>query len=170
MAAWMWHKFSTWFWDPYVWLPPNYYWEDLVPNEKVNYANWSDLWTYPIIMALLAIPLRFLILNNLVYSFIAQAVGLRDIKARPVVPNETLEHLFLRYKAKPPDSEISHCAGKLGWSERKVERWIRQRTAMTRINKFTKFMECAWQCTYYTFIFVYGLYIMCGKPWLWDIR
>ncbi|XP_069185623.1 ceramide synthase 6 [Procambarus clarkii] len=120
-------------------------------------------------MALLAIPLRFLVLNKLVYSVLAQAVGLRDVKARAVVPNETLEHLFSRYKAKPPDSEISHCAGKLGWSERKVERWIRQRTSMTRINKFTKFMECSWQCTYYTFIFLYGLYVMCGKPWLWDI-
>lgn len=170
MAAWMWHKFSTWFWDPLVWLPPNYSWEDLVPNEKVRYANWSDLWTYPIIMAFLAIALRFLVLNKVLYCHIAQAVGLRDIKPRPVVPNETLEQLFSRYKAKLPDSEISQCAGNLGWSERKVERWIRQRTALTRINKFTKFMECAWQCTYYTFIFVYGLYVMSGKPWLWDIR
>ncbi|XP_071517911.1 ceramide synthase 6 isoform X7 [Panulirus ornatus] len=170
MAAWMWHKFSTWFWDPLVWLPPNYSWEDLVPNEKVRYANWSDLWTYPIFMAFIAIALRFLVLNKVLYCHIAQAVGLRDIKPRPVVPNETLEQLFSRYKAKLPDSEISQCAGNLGWSERKVERWIRQRTAMTRINKFTKFMECAWQCTHYTFIFVYGLYVMSGKPWLWDIR
>ncbi|KAG7157369.1 ceramide synthase 6-like [Homarus americanus] len=169
MAAWMWNKFSTWFWDPYVWLPPNYNWEDLVPNEKVRYANWSDLWTYPIVMALIAIPLRFLVLNNLVYCYIAQAVGLRNVRHRPVVPNETLEQLFSRYKAKLPDCEISRCASVLGWSQRKVERWIRQRTAMTRITKFTKFMECAWQCTYYTFIFIYGLYVMFGKSWMWDI-
>lgn len=170
MAAWMWHKFSSWFWNPDVWLPPNYNWEDLVPNEKIRYANWSDLWTYPIFMAFLAIGLRFLVLNKVVYRHIAFAVGLRDVKPRPVVPNETLEQLFLRSKKQPPENEIIQCAKKLSWTERKVERWLRQRQAMTRVNKFTKFMECAWQCTYYTFIFFYGLYVMSDKSWLWDIR
>lgn len=170
MAAWMWHKFSSWFWNPDVWLPPNYSWEDLVPNEKIRYANWSDLWTYPIFMAFLAIGLRFLVLNKLVYRHIALAVGLRDVKPRPVVPNETLEQLFLRSKKQPPENEICQCAKQLQWTERKVERWLRQRQAMTRVNKFTKFMECAWQCTYYTFIFFYGLYVMSDKSWLWDIR
>ena len=170
MAAWMWRSFSSWFWNRRVWLPPNYSWEDLVPNEKVHYANWSDLWTYPIVMAFIAIALRFLVLNKLVYSRIAIAVGLRDVKPRSVEPNEVLEQLFIRYKAKVPDGEVSASASLLGWSERQVERWLRLRTAHTRINKFTKFMECAWQCTYYTFIFVYGLWVMSGKPWLWDIR
>ncbi|XP_063591038.1 ceramide synthase 6-like isoform X2 [Penaeus indicus] len=170
MAAWMWHKFSSWFWNPDVWLPPNYNWEDLVPNDKIRYANWSDLWTYPIFMAFLAIGLRFLVLNKFVYRHIAQAVGLRDVKPRPVVPNETLEQLFLRSKKQPPENEIFQCAKQLQWTERKVERWLRQRQAMTRVNKFTKFMECAWQCTYYTFIFFYGLYVMSDKSWLWDIR
>lgn len=170
MTASVWHKFSLWFWNPRVWLPPNYEWENLVPNEKVQFAVWTDVWTYPLLMALVAIPLRFLILNKLVYSRLALAVGLKDVKARPVVPNETLEQLFLRHKANPPESLVRACSEKLGWSERKVERWIRQRTAMTRINKFTKFMECAWQCNYYTFIFIFGLYVMSGKPWMWDIR
>ena len=169
MAAWAWHTFSAWFWNPSVWLPPNYDWKDLVPNEKVRYANWGDLWTYPIVMALLGIPLRFLVLNKLVYNRIALAVGLKDIKPRPAAPNETLEELFTRHKSKPPSSEITKSAATLGWTERKVERWLRQRTAMTHISKFTKFMECAWQCTYYTFIFVFGLYVMWGKPWFWDI-
>ncbi|XP_064103365.1 ceramide synthase 6-like [Macrobrachium nipponense] len=159
MAAWVWHSFSAWFWNPSVWLPPNYDWKDLVPNEKVRYANWADLWTYPIVMALLAIPLRFLVLNKLVYNKIALAVGLRNIKPRPAVPNEILESLFFQYKSNPPEEEIRRCAGKLDWSVRKVERWLRQRTAMNHISKFTKFMECSWQCTYYTFIFVYGLII-----------
>jgi len=33
-----------WFWNPEVWLPPNVTWEDMVPNDNVQYANFEDLY------------------------------------------------------------------------------------------------------------------------------
>ena len=165
-----WQRFSAWFWNPDIWLPPNVTWAELVPNDEVNYANWNDLWTYPIFMAFCGIFLRFIILDKLFYGPLAAYGGLKDVKPRPVEPNPIIEELYYQYKNKPPENELTLCAQKLDWTRRRVERWLRLRAAMGRVNKFTKFKECAWQFTYYTFIFFYGLYVMSSKPWLWDIN
>lgn len=37
------HKINTWFWNDYVWLPPNVTWNDISDTSTVNYAQFSDL-------------------------------------------------------------------------------------------------------------------------------
>ncbi|MCL4131119.1 UNVERIFIED_CONTAM: hypothetical protein GTU68_064852 [Idotea baltica] len=166
----LWRQFSNWFWNPYVWLPKGFSWKDFVSNEKITYPQWIDLWTYPFFMAFLAIGIRFLILNKLLFRPIATYFGIKDIKARPVVPNSTLEELFRSHKIKAPNEAIIACAKKLDWSQRKVERWLRQRLLMNKVSKQTKFMECAWQFLYYSSMFTYGIYVMLQKPWLYDLN
>ena len=163
-------QFSEWFWNPDIWLPKDFAWQDYRNYTVTNYPVWEHLWTYPFAMAVLAMMLRFLILNKLVYRPIALLLGFKDFKPRPVTPNPLLESLFRRYKNKVPNEELIACSKKLDWSQRKVERWFRHRLVMTKVSKQVKFMECAWQLTYYTAIFSYGLYIMLDKPWLYDLK
>lgn len=165
----LWKSFSTWFWNPDVWTPQGYDWNDFAPNEKTQFTNWDDLWSYPFYMAAIATALRFLVLNPLLYAPIAKRCGFKDIKVRPVVPNKLLEKVFWKHKGRVPCDVICESAKVLEWTERKVERWLRQRRSMKRVSRHTKFMECSWQLTYYTFIFFFGLYVMWDKPWLWDI-
>lgn len=163
-------EIPEWFWSPHVWLPKGYTWDDFVSNEKISFPHWADLWTYPFIMAFIGIGLRCLILNKFVFGPIATYCGLKDIKVRPVIPIESLEALYKKYKIHPPKEATLAHAKKLDWSERMVERWLRQRFAMTKVSKHTKFMECAWQFLYYLSIFIYGVFIMLKKPWLYDVN
>lgn len=55
-----WHDFHTWFWNPDVWLPPGFEWEDMKKNERVKYAEFGDL-IYPIPLAFGLMLIRFII-------------------------------------------------------------------------------------------------------------
>lgn len=35
------------FWDPRFWLPPGEKWDDLSPTDELEYADYRDLYTYP---------------------------------------------------------------------------------------------------------------------------
>jgi len=55
-----WSSFQQWFWNPDVWLPPGFSWEDMKNNDKVKYAEFGDL-IYPIPLAIGLIILRFIV-------------------------------------------------------------------------------------------------------------
>lgn len=166
----MWKQFSEWFWNPYIWLPKGFGWEDFISDDKISFPQWKDLWTYPFIMAFIAIGLRFLILNKILFSPFANYLGVREVKPRPVTPNRILESLYKKYKNKPPNEALLACAKKVDWTSRMVERWLRHRVASTKVSKHKKFLECAWQFVYYLSMFVYGIYVMVKKPWLYDLN
>jgi len=48
---------GNWFWNPDIWLPPNVTWADLVPNEKIQYADHRDLY-YGLVWGILLIGVR----------------------------------------------------------------------------------------------------------------
>ena len=52
----------------------------------------------------------------------------------------------------------------VGWEERAVERWFRKRRNQYKAGGLKKFRESYWKFTYYTIIWLYGLYI------LYDVR
>uniref|UniRef100_A0A6A7FUM3 Ceramide synthase 6-like n=1 Tax=Hirondellea gigas TaxID=1518452 RepID=A0A6A7FUM3_9CRUS len=162
--------FSKWFWSENVWLPPNATWADRVPTIENQLPDFSHLWTYPLLIAAVMICLRFLILNPFVYGPLVVKLGIRNVKHRTVVPNTLLEMAYRNYKRDMPEDVIVNAAHDLGWSERKVERWLRARRAMNQINTYSKFIECAWQFTYYSSAFVFGVYVLYDKSWLYDIN
>lgn len=163
-------QLNDWFWNEEIWLPPNTTWADRVSTPTNQLPNYMDLWTYPFVLALIFIFIRYWVLNPFVFGPIAVHYGIKDVKPRNVIPNPTLEVLFRKYKRKVPEGILAKAARDLTWSERKVERWLRARSTMNRINTYTKFLECSWQLTYYTLAFIYGFYVLSDKIWLYDIR
>ncbi|XP_018006640.1 ceramide synthase 6-like [Hyalella azteca] len=161
---------SDWFWNEEIWLPPNTTWADRVSTPENQLPKFMDLWTYPFYIAASFIFLRYFILNPFVFSPIAVKVGIRNVKPKTVVPVPVLEKIFAKYRKNVPEKVILDVAEELQWSERKVERWLRARLAMNHINTHTKFIECAWQFTYYTFAFIFGVFCLHNKPWLYDIN
>ena len=163
-------SFSKWFWNEDIWLPPNTTWADRIATPENNLPNFMDLWTYPFVIAVVFIIIRYGILNPFVFSPTALYFGLKNVKPRNVIPNDVMETVFRKYKKKVPEEVIASSAKKLSWSERKVERWLRARAGMNRMNTHTKFTECAWQFVYYFFIFIYGAYVLFDEPWLYDVN
>ncbi|KAG7157368.1 ceramide synthase 6-like isoform X2 [Homarus americanus] len=162
--------FSKWFWSEDVWLPPGYTWESLTQDEQFTYPNFYDVWTYPFVIAALFIALRYLVLTPFVFSPIGLALGVKDIRSRPPPPSVTMEAIFHQYRSRAPEETVRKAADTLGWTERQVERWLRQRASSARTTDLGKFSNMAWETTYYTLYCVFGLVVLWDKPWLWDIR
>lgn len=60
-------------------------------------------------------------------------------------------------------------AKQLDMSEREVERWFRLRRLQDKPTTLVKFCENSFKFTFYTINFLFGIYILWDKEWLWDI-
>ncbi|XP_076033822.1 ceramide synthase 2-like [Oratosquilla oratoria] len=163
-------RFSEWFWNHHVWLPPGYTWEDLVPNDEVSYANPKDLRTYPFLLMVAFFVIRYLVFYPLVARPLARAMGLREQKPRHPEPLPELESLYSGSGTHPPEERVTSVAKDLGWTERQVERWLRRKWASNRVTKFEKYLENFWMLAYYTVYCVLGVVVLHDEKWLKDIR
>ncbi|KFM78045.1 Ceramide synthase 6, partial [Stegodyphus mimosarum] len=154
---------NTWFWNDYVWLPPNITWEHIKDTRTVNYAQFSDLY-YAFQVALALLVVRY-ILEQFVFSPIGCYLGLKP-KIPKKTDNKVLEKAFCE-NGKIGYKQVQGLAKQLDWSERRVERWIRRRISRGKVSTLSKFTESAWRFTFYLCAFCYGLYTLWDKPWLW---
>ncbi|KAK8746390.1 hypothetical protein OTU49_017384 [Cherax quadricarinatus] len=161
---------SAWFWSESVWLPPGYTWDLLVHAQHFNYPKFYDVWTYPFLIAGAFIFLRYFVLTPFMFTPLAAALGVKDTRIRPPPPNAHLEALFRQYRSHTPVEEVRKAAHTAGWTERQVERWLRQRAMSARTTDLGKFCGLAWEVLYYMVYCVFGPLVLWDKPWFWDIR
>lgn len=161
-------EINTWFWNDYVWLPPNITWDDISDTGTVNYAQFSDLHNaFKVALALLVV--RY-ILERYIFSPIGCYLGLKPKPEKKVHndivnENKVLEKAFCE-NGKIGYKQVQGLAKQLDWSERRVERWIRRRLSRGKPSTLSKFTESAWRFTFYLCAFCYGLYTLWDKPWL----
>ncbi|GBN05727.1 hypothetical protein AVEN_82647-1 [Araneus ventricosus] len=82
---------NTWFWNDYVWLPPNVTWEDLSNTGTVNYAQFSDLY-YAFKVALALLVVRYF-LEQFLFAPVGRYLGLKPRVVRET-DNVILEKAF----------------------------------------------------------------------------
>ncbi|XP_063220176.1 ceramide synthase 6-like [Bacillus rossius redtenbacheri] len=155
------------FWDPDIWLPPNVTWKDLEPNNEVAYADHRHL-LFPLPLAALLMLLR-VVMERFWFGPIGISLGIKNSKPKRAKPNEILEKAY-RGKGKIKHKQIVGLAKQLSWTERQVERWLRLRRSQDKPSPLVKFCETSWRWSYYTCSFVYGLFCLWDKSWLWDIN
>ncbi|GAB6030566.1 hypothetical protein CHUAL_007429 [Chamberlinius hualienensis] len=158
-------RFSEWFWNPDVWLPPNITWTDLKDTEDVKYAKFVDVY-YAFPMAVFFSILR-IALERFVYVPFGMTLGLKVSKPKKIPINELLETAF-KANGRIDYKQIQGLAKKLQWSDRQVERWFRLRKQTNKPNTLIKFAESSWRFSYYLGILVYGVVYLWDKPWLWE--
>uniref|UniRef100_A0A2P2I2I8 Ceramide synthase 6-like n=1 Tax=Hirondellea gigas TaxID=1518452 RepID=A0A2P2I2I8_9CRUS len=160
----------NWFWSPSVWIPPGYTWEDLAPREGHPYPNSSDLWVYPFIIAGSLLSLKYFILMPYVYAPIGKYFGVKNKHHKLPPVNLCLEKVYKKYKAEPPQDVMRSVTSEIGWNERQIQRWLRQRGASLQVTKLEKFCDCSWQLTYYILYCILGFVVHRDKSWLYDVR
>ena len=69
-----------------------------------------------------------------------------------------------------PQEEILRLSKQLQMTERRIERWLRQRALIGKPSQLDKFAETGWRWLYYTSIFIWGIKSLWSKTWLWNIR
>lgn len=163
-------EINKWFWNEDVWLPPNETWADRVSTIENQLPNYTDLWTYPFLIAFVLVIFRYVLFIPYGISPLAKKLGIEDSTPKAVTPNSLLERYYKIHSSKVPTEIVRSSAKKLDWSESKVESWLSSRVAMDSITPFTKFEENLWQFIYYICAFSFGSYILADKTWLYDIR
>ncbi|XP_049806568.1 ceramide synthase 6 isoform X1 [Schistocerca nitens] len=153
------------FWSASFWLPPNVKWSDIDPQK--GYANPRDL-LLPIPLAAIFLCVRY-ICERYWFAPVGITLGIKNTKRTKAVPNAKLEAAYAG-KKKLKHRELVALAKQLDWSERQVERWWRHRHAQDKPSTLVKFCESSWRWLYYTYSFIYGMYCLWDKPWLWDIN
>ncbi|XP_018023740.1 ceramide synthase 5-like [Hyalella azteca] len=155
----------TWF--EWFWLPEGLTWSDL---EKVEGSNYEvrDFIAHSFLTGVLMLIFR----NHIVLPSVLRPLGLRlGIRSKPYdapSPNPELEILFKINRARPPRLRIVETSKIIGWTERKVERWLRQKTLSTQMTTLEKFEECGWQCIFYSCFSIFGLYAVASKEFFWE--
>jgi len=157
------------FWAPSFWLPSNLTWSDL-NREGISYPNVYHI-GYSVCFSLVIVLIRILF-EKYIFMPIGIAKGLRVTKFN-IEQNPILEKAHLstgRSRNSLSHSKIQGLAKQLDWSERQVERWMRQRKQNDKPPALVKLTECGWRATYYLFAFIYGLVVLYNKPFFWDIN
>lgn len=168
-------EFGQWFWNDEFWLPPNVTWEVFNKNRdpNVQYASSSDLF-WPLPLALVIIVIRYLI-ENAVFRPLGRKLGVKEVRRKHPGTNDILEKAFQLIQASAKNSdfqqeEILRLSKQLQMTERRIERWLRQRALIGKPSQLDKFAETGWRWLYYTSIFVWGIKSLWSKTWLWNIR
>lgn len=168
-------KLQEWFWNDEFWLPPNVTWEVLDKNRdpNVQYASSSDL-LWPLPLALVIIVIRYFV-ENVIFRPLGRKLGVKEVRRKHPGTNDILEKAFqlIQTSAKNSDfqqEEIIRLSKQLQMTERRIERWLRQRALIGKPSQLDKFAETGWRWLYYTSIFLWGLKSLWSKTWLWNIR
>ena len=151
-------------WNPHFWFgKTNITWSDF---EDVN-TRTEELF-YPIPIAIILLVSRMMFVNN-VFDKFGHFMGLKQSSNKNSLPNEALEEVYKSKKKLDNDSIIKEVM-KLGMSQRQAERWLRKRCRSDTPTKSEKLIETTWRATYYLSMWIYGLYILYQKQWVWDTR
>ncbi|XP_015926266.1 ceramide synthase 6 [Parasteatoda tepidariorum] len=155
---------NTWFWNDYVWLPPNVTWDDIRDTGTVKYAQFSDL-NYAFNVAIALLIIRY-ILEKSIFAPIGCYLGLKP-KTYKLRDNPVLEKAY-KENGKLEPKQLQGLAKQTDLSEREIQRWFRKRVSRNKPSTLNKFTESAWRFTFYLGAFSYGLYALWDKPWLLD--
>lgn len=165
------HGFNEWFWDHNIWLMPGLTWKDVEPTEENGYPNSADLFPSAFYLAFTFLVLRYCFLEPFIFKPLGRAIGIKEQNCKKPPHNKELETLFLNNKKhKIPHPQILKAAQTTGWTEREVERWLRHRKVTEKPSMLFKFCDCSWQLLYYASYCIYGVFVICDKPWFWDIK
>ncbi|KAF2346330.1 TRAM/LAG1/CLN8 domain, partial [Trinorchestia longiramus] len=156
-------------WSEWFWLPEKYVWKDF-ESEDTKFPDVLNFFTWAVALSICLLLFRNFILLPLVFRPIGLRAGVRSKPYRSPTPNKDLEILYKINRARPPPHMLAKTAAQIGWSERKVERWLRQKALSVQMTTLEKFEDFGWQLTYYTSFFISGLFLVVVKPYFKDPR
>lgn len=163
-----------WIWDEEIWFPdnstgPRFGWKDLTnqPGSDIYYPQSKDLhWSFLLGAALLAI--RYL-LEIVLIEPVGYKIGVPRQKPVACPKNPVLENAFKQHKHFTTHL-IQNLAKQTDMTVRQIEIWLRDRRKMDNPTKMKKFKDCSWHFIFYGLAFVYGLYVLWDKEWMWTTK
>ncbi|XP_018006619.1 ceramide synthase 2 [Hyalella azteca] len=161
---------THWFWTDSMWVPEGYTWKDLESRVDLDIPDPKDLGIYPFIIAGYLLLIKYFILTPFVFTPLARYFIVKPKRNKLTPEVSTLERVSEEYGSYPPWKVVVQTATELGWTERQIQRWLRKE-ASSKVNRtISKFIECAWQITFYTICCSLEFLVLIDKPWLYDLQ
>ncbi|XP_005094083.1 ceramide synthase 2 [Aplysia californica] len=162
----LWGRFYDSIWNEKFWLGDDATWDDFVSDDpsvyypKISHMNWS------IAVGVLLLLVRHLYETYLINPF-GYWLGLKERKHIHLVESPVLEGAYRKFGWRVKKHEVQSLVKQTDMSERQIERWLFKRRIREMPSSMYKFRECSWQVLFYTASFVWGMYALWDKPWLW---
>ncbi|CAN8009903.1 unnamed protein product [Ixodes pacificus] len=161
-------RLESWFWKESFWLPGNVTWAIMAGDAEAGgpkNAQFRDLY-FSVFVALALLVIRYT-LERTVFRRLGVLLGIKERGADA----HRSEDVKIFTKALTTNGHMNHTqttrlAKELNMTERNVQLWIQRRAIQEK--KLAKFTETAWRFIFYASVFVYGIYVLWDKPWLWD--
>ncbi|XP_018025088.1 ceramide synthase 5-like [Hyalella azteca] len=155
-------------WMEWFGLPSGVTYEDVEEKIGEPYPSLAEFWKWALIFGAALYIFRDYILIPLILKPLGLRAGVRSRPYAAPPPNKTLEDLYAVNRARPPRQMLTAAASRINWSERAVERWLRQRALSSQMTTLEKFCDMGWQGFFYSCFFIAGLFIVLPQDYVWD--
>ncbi|KAG5682574.1 hypothetical protein PVAND_011919 [Polypedilum vanderplanki] len=160
------------FWSEKFWLPGNLTWKSIEPGTRdgIQFRNYYDLW-YSIPLAV-AITIVKSIMIREIFMPLGKYLQIKSTKFKPLRENVILERFYQKFhkELSLTAMQIANLRKQTDLTEREIQRWLRKRKAQNKSTTLEKFCENCWRCSFYSFNFLFGLYVMWNREWLWNLN
>ncbi|XP_065181644.1 ceramide synthase 6-like [Sycon ciliatum] len=152
--------------DETVWLGPNFTWASL--RDESDGRLKPQLWHFQYVLAftVAALLIRAL-LDRILFLPLGRLLQVSERLPVPPPANSALEALFKSTK-HPSRAQISEVASASGWSEQKVQKWLKRRKASGDRGKMPKFQEACWRFMGYTSLLIFGYWALKDTDYFMD--
>lgn len=159
-----------WFWSKDFWIHPEYSWEDYKPRDGILSPDSADLRIWPFLIMIALLIFSNCLLLPYVFTPLGKYLKIRSKPYAAPAPNDKLEKLYKVNRARPPQDLLKRTSSEVGWSERHVEKWLKQKTRSQQMTTLEKFNDFGWQFTYYMFYWIFGMIVVATEPWCYDLE
>ncbi|XP_018025079.1 ceramide synthase 5-like [Hyalella azteca] len=155
-------------WMEWFGLPSGVTYEEVEEKIGEPYPSLAEFWKWALIFGAALYIFRDYILIPLILKPMGMRAGVRSRPYAAPTPNKTLEDLYAVNRARPPRQMLTAAASRINWSERAVERWLRQRALSSQMTTLEKFCDMGWQGFFYSCFLIAGLFIVLPQDFVWD--
>ncbi|KAF8572086.1 hypothetical protein P879_00328 [Paragonimus westermani] len=153
-------------WSEWFWLPADVSWKD-VGEMGQNVHSLSD------VKCCLLVAIFLSLLRIILTSFFFTPVGLYcglKMPSRGKIPSLPLLESVFSTNGRPSQQTIESCSEVLKMDVKAIEFWFHRKRNLNKKPVIAKFSESGWKFCFYTTMFVYGLYSLHDKSYLYDVR
>ncbi|XP_018006633.1 ceramide synthase 3-like [Hyalella azteca] len=151
-------------WSEWMWLPRRLRWIDIPLEDPLCFPDLFEFFMWASIFGVVYYSFKKIVFFPYISTPIAMRAGV-EAKVKPHPPDNTeLEALYSVSKNKPTAEMLAAAVISLGWPERKVQRWLRQKYASQQKSNIDKFNESAFMLFFYTSFTIAGALIIIPKP------
>lgn len=159
----------NYFMDANYWLPKGLTWNEV--NAYSKYSIYNALFI-PLVLSIVIYFVRFNFEKYIGFPLGVHFKLKKESADDVFKPNGLLEVYFAdkTLNDSSPESIYMHISRETNLDVKYIKKWFNRRKHLGKPSMMKKFTEATWRCSFYLFVWTYGLCVLWDEKWLWDLR